>query len=81
MDGRIISVELMLLDTSGLLCPMPIIRLQEAVKNAEVGTTITLISTDPGSLEDVPSWCRIHKHQLTAIRNTEFEYTFELVVN
>lgn len=45
-----------------LLCPMPVIRTQDAVKSLQKGDTLTVICTDPGALNDIPAWCRINGH-------------------
>ena len=52
------------LDTSGLLCPVPVIKTQSAVANLFSGDRLKVISTDFGSLLDIPSWCRVHGHSI-----------------
>jgi len=49
-------------DTLGLDCPIPIIRLAEAVEDAEPGTLFEVLSDDEGAKVDIPVWCRM-KHQ------------------
>ncbi len=44
------------LDCSGLSCPMPILKTKKAVDGMQVGQTLKMISTDPGSLPDVQAW-------------------------
>ena len=51
------------LDASGLSCPMPIMKLAKQVKAMQSGQIIKLIGTDPGSLEDVPKWCKRTKNE------------------
>ncbi|HWP68385.1 MAG TPA: sulfurtransferase TusA family protein [Rectinemataceae bacterium] len=46
------------LDCKGLACPMPIVRLSQEVAKAKVGDVIEMLTTDPGSLADVPSWAK-----------------------
>lgn len=46
------------LDTRGLLCPMPIVKLAGAIKEIQVGEVIEVLATDPGALADVPAWAR-----------------------
>jgi tRNA 2-thiouridine synthesizing protein A len=52
------------IDASGLRCPLPIIRLAQAAKNAPAGTVITVISTDPAAEPDVAAWCRMRGQEL-----------------
>jgi tRNA 2-thiouridine synthesizing protein A len=46
------------LDTSGLLCPLPVYKAALALKPLEPGQVLQLICTDPGSLEDIPAMAR-----------------------
>lgn len=46
------------LDTSGLLCPLPVYKAAMALKQLDSGQVLELICTDPGSLEDVPAMAR-----------------------
>lgn len=46
------------LDLKGLLCPLPMVRVSQNIKNVPVGGVIKAIATDPGSLADIPSWAR-----------------------
>lgn len=50
------------LDASRLLCPMPVIRLQNRVAELEAGDEVEITCTDPGALNDIPAWCRINGH-------------------
>lgn len=46
------------LDTSGLLCPLPVYKAALALKGIEPGQVLELICTDPGSLADIPALAR-----------------------
>lgn len=52
------------LDTRGLLCPLPVIRTQNRVRQMAAGEELEVVSTDPGALHDIPAWCRVHGHQV-----------------
>ena len=56
--------ERAVLDARGLLCPMPVIRTQDRVKDLASGTVLEVLATDPGVLHDIPAWCRVHGHEL-----------------
>ena len=43
-------------DARGLKCPMPVIKLSQAMLAAARGQAVELISTDRGSCSDVPAW-------------------------
>ncbi len=53
-EGRVADV----LDTSGLLCPLPVYKAALVLKKLEAGDVLELICTDPGSLEDIPALAR-----------------------
>ena len=46
------------LDCKGLPCPMPIVKLNGAIKKIEIGQVLEMLGTDPGSKGDVPLWCK-----------------------
>jgi tRNA 2-thiouridine synthesizing protein A len=45
-------------DLKGLACPMPVVKVSKGIKEVQVGEVIEAISTDPGSLTDIPAWAR-----------------------
>lgn len=61
------------LDARRLLCPMPLIRLQDFVTGVPDGDLIEVRCTDPGTRSDIPAWCRINGHQLVAIEEQSDE--------
>lgn len=52
------------LDARRMLCPMPVIRTQDKVKQLQPGDILEITCTDPGALNDIPAWCRINGHKL-----------------
>lgn len=46
------------LDTSGLNCPMPILRAKKALKELESGDILRITATDPGSVKDFEAFAR-----------------------
>lgn len=46
------------LDCTGLLCPMPIVKTSKTIKEMEAGQVLKLIATDPGSSPDIAAWSR-----------------------
>ncbi len=46
------------LDTSGLVCPLPVYKASLALKALKVGEVLELICTDRGSLADIPALAR-----------------------
>jgi len=56
------------LDARGLLCPMPVIRTEERIKQLAPGTVLEVRASDPGVLYDIPSWCRVNGHTMLESR-------------
>ena len=52
------------LDARRLLCPMPVIRVQDRIKDLDDGDLLEVVFTDPGALYDIPTWARINGHQV-----------------
>ncbi|MCG6868824.1 MAG: sulfurtransferase TusA family protein [Gammaproteobacteria bacterium] len=53
-----------IVDARGLLCPLPVIRVQERVAALKPGDLVEAICSDPGALNDIPAWCKINGHQI-----------------
>jgi tRNA 2-thiouridine synthesizing protein A len=46
------------INLEGLLCPMPVVKVSQAIKNLPVGGVLEATATDPGVLADIPAWAR-----------------------
>lgn len=57
-------METHILDMRHQLCPIPVIRTQNTVARLNDGERLKVICTDPGTLSDIPAWCRINGHRL-----------------
>ncbi len=62
------------LDCRRLLCPMPVIRVQDKVAELQPGDELEAICTDPGVLQDIPAWCRINGHLVLDQQRQDDEY-------
>jgi tRNA 2-thiouridine synthesizing protein A len=67
-------VKRVVVDARRLLCPMPVIRVQDRVKELAPGSQVEAICTDPGALNDIPAWARINGHKLIETRSEGDEY-------
>ena len=54
------------LDTSGTLCPYPIVETARAIRQLEPGQVLCVVATDPGIQTDMPMWCRSTRHEHVA---------------
>ncbi|MEO5377901.1 MAG: sulfurtransferase TusA family protein [Magnetococcus sp. DMHC-6] len=55
-------------DARRLLCPLPLLRAESAMKTLPPGGILAIQATDPGLHRDLPAWCRVHGHQLLEIQ-------------
>lgn len=68
------------LDATRLLCPMPVIRLQNKIKTVLPGSRILVRCTDPGTMHDIPTWCRLFEHTLLRVEESNDEILFYIQV-
>jgi tRNA 2-thiouridine synthesizing protein A len=60
-------------DARHLLCPLPVIRTQDAIAALCPGDSVRVLCTDPGAIHDIPAWCRIHGHEVCDISKQDYE--------
>lgn len=68
------------LDVRRLLCPMPVIKTQQKVKTLAAGDHLIVTATDPGTLQDIPSWCRIFGHTVIDSRQVKDDIIIEILI-
>lgn len=56
------KMNLIELDVKNLLCPMPVIKTQNALKKMQNGQVLKVYCTDPGVKHDIPAWCKINEY-------------------
>lgn len=68
------------LDTTGLICPEPIMLLHRTMRQAASGERIEVLATDPATTRDIPNFCRHLGHQLLEQQTLEGErYRYVLI--
>ncbi len=65
-----------LLDCSGMLCPMPVVRTSQAIKTIEIGQVLEMVATDPGAPPDMEACARQTGHALLKQSAGDGEYRF-----
>ncbi len=68
------------LNARRLLCPLPVIRTQDKVKQLQAGDELEVTCTDPGVMQDIPTWCRINGHLVLETTTDDYEYIIRLQV-
>lgn len=46
------------LNLQGLMCPLPVVKISQAIKDVPVGGIIEATATDPGVMADIPAWAK-----------------------
>ncbi len=52
------------IDTSGLNCPLPILKAKKALAELQSGQLLKVLATDPGSLRDFQAFTKQTGHEL-----------------
>ena len=67
------------LDCSGLNCPLPVLKTKKAVDAMSSGQILQMISTDPGSQNDITAWCKRTNNELleSATEGGNFIYSIK----
>jgi tRNA 2-thiouridine synthesizing protein A len=68
------------LDARRTLCPLPVIRTQDKIKELQSGDTLEVTCTDPGALNDIPAWCRINGHTILGTEENDAEVLIRIEV-
>ncbi len=63
-----------LLDVTGLICPMPLLKAKRALNAMEIGQTLRILATDHTSLQDFITFSEQSGHQLISSNVNEGVY-------
>lgn len=66
------------LDTTGLLCPEPLMLLHKAVREVSSGQVIEVIATDPSTERDIPKFCTYLGHKLLLHEKNDEVYLYQI---
>lgn len=66
------------LNLEGLLCPIPIVKVAQAIKTMTVGDVLQATASDPGVLIDIPAWARTTGNELVSIDREDKIITFQV---
>ena len=62
------------LDTRGLICPLPVLKLQKLINSSNKTNKIKLITDDPAAIVDIPHFCNEQGHLvLETFRENDYE--------
>lgn len=66
------------LDTSGLLCPEPVMMLHGKVREMASGDVVDVIATDPSTTRDIPKFCQFLGHTLLEQGEADGKYLYRI---
>ena len=69
------------LDTSGLICPLPIIKAKKEINSMEAGQVLHVISTDPGAVMDFESFASQTGNELLSSESKDNKFYFLIKKN
>jgi tRNA 2-thiouridine synthesizing protein A len=55
------------LDATGLICPLPVLRANRALRPLPPGALLVVRATDPAAREDFPAFCRQTGNELVSL--------------
>jgi tRNA 2-thiouridine synthesizing protein A len=58
-------------DARGSYCPGPLMELLRAIREAQIGDTLAVYSSDKGSKVDIPKWVEKAGHRLVALETRD----------
>jgi tRNA 2-thiouridine synthesizing protein A len=67
-----------LLDVRGLICPLPVLKANKALRGLPPGGRLVVLATDPASARDFPAFCAETGHRLLASSEAAGIFRFEL---
>lgn len=66
------------LDACGLACPLPIVKTRKSLAGMTSGQVLRVSTTDPGSLEDIPTFAEQTGNPLLEQRSESDRFVFFL---
>jgi len=64
------------LDCSGMLCPIPVVKTSKAIKTMEIGQVLKMVATDPGAPPDMEAWSRQTGNELLRSMQEDGKFIF-----
>ena len=64
------------LDTTGLLCPLPVLKAAKRLRGMAAGQTLRMTADDPAAVIDVPHFCAEQGYELISSDETDGRQTY-----
>lgn len=67
-----------ILDTKGLNCPLPVLRVKKRMRDVALGETLLVLATDPGAPRDIEAYCEASGNAFLGSREADGVFTVEI---
>ena len=64
-----------ILDATGLICPLPVLKLRKHLKSMRIGDIVLVVANDPAAAIDIPHFCNEAGHTLISQQATGSDAT------
>ena len=64
------------LNAEGLLCPESVMMVRRAIRRMQHKETVLIVTDDPSTTRDIPTFCRFMGHRLLASETFNSPYKF-----
>ena len=78
MSTLMAELDLIQLDATGLVCPMPLLKAKRALNSMRVGQRLLVQATDQGSVKDFQVFAEQSGH--TLLKSTELDGLFSFLM-
>lgn len=77
-SAKPVTMSETVLDARGLMCPLPVLRANRALRALEPGARLRLLTTDQASVADVRAFCRETGHELCGLSEEAGVFSFAI---
>ena len=73
IEENLVELEI---DVVGLRCPLPVLKLKKRIEHLSPGAIVRLVTSDPTTIKDVPSFCTLAGHELVSLQSDDPPFEF-----
>ncbi len=66
----------LVLDTTGLFCPEPVMMLHSKIRSMASGECVRVLATDPSTQRDIPKFCNFLGHSLLEQNTADDQFVY-----
>ena len=66
------------IDATGLLCPLPVLKIRKKLNTMDVGEVLFILADDPAAIVDVPHFCNEQGHTLIESKKNDNQLSLSI---